>query len=342
MSKSTLAPKLLKKAAKKPITLKKIKKRDGTLVAFDENRIVVAVGKAMKAAGEGTERDAAGVARAVTRDLLAVAKKVGKTYLPTVEEIQNLVEKQLILHNFVNVSKAYILYRQRRAELRQQRGDVPTEVRQLATESKKYFRNALSEFVYYTTYSRWLPEKGRRETWLETVERYLDFMREQLGDKLHEPEYAELREYMLKMGAMGSMRLLWSAGKAVRKNHVCAYNCAFIAPTKWQDFAEVMYVLMSGTGMGYSVEHQTVEMLPMVKKQTGEPALKFTVPDSREGWCDAFALGLKTWADGHDIAFDYSQVRPAGARLRPGALKGPLGLHPRADAQAPRSAPLHA
>jgi ribonucleoside-diphosphate reductase alpha chain len=315
MAKSKPVAASAKKSPKAPVVIKKIKKRDGTLVPFDQERIVLAVGKAMKAAGEGTEKDAHSVARAVTRDLISATKKADKHYLPTVEEIQNYVEKQLILHNLVNVSKSYILYRQRRTELRQQRGDVPAEVRQLATESKKYFSNQLSEYVFYTTYARWMPEKNRRETWLEAIDRYVGFMRENLGDKLKAEEYAEIRQYMLEMKALGSMRLLWSAGKACRKTNVTAYNCSYVAPTKWQDFAEVMYILMNGTGAGYSVEHQNVEMLPMIKKQSGAPAETFVVPDSREGWCDAFALGLKTWSEGRDIVFDYSQVRPQGARL---------------------------
>lgn len=313
------------KQPKRSPVLKKIRKRDGTLVPFDETRIFNAVSKAMKATTEGSAKDAEAVTRAVVKDLISAAKKSEKTFVPAVEEIQNLVEKELMLHNFVNTSKAYILYRQRRTELRQQRGEVPPEVRQLTQESKKYFSNPLSEFVFYTTYSRWIPEKNRRETWIEAIDRYLGFMRESVGDKLTEAEYEEIREYMLNMKAMGSMRLLWSAGKAVKKTNICAYNCAYVAPTKWQDFAEVMYILMCGTGIGFSVEHQTVEALPMIKKQTKQSAVSFVIPDSREGWCDAFAFGLKTWAEGRDIVFDYSQIRPQGARLQTmgGRASGP-------------------
>lgn len=311
--------------AKRDPVLKKIRKRDGTIVPFDETRISSAVFKAMKAASEGVIKDAELVTKSVVKDLLQLAKKTGKNFLPGVEEIQNLVEKQLILHNFVNTSKAYILYRQRRTELRQQRGEVPPEVRQLTQDSKKYFPNALSEYVFYTTYSRWIPEKNRRETWIEAVDRYLGFMRESLGEKLSQSEYEEIRDYMLNMKALGSMRLLWSAGSAVKKTNIAAYNCAYIAPTKWQDFAEVMHILMCGTGIGFSVEHQTVESLPMIKKQAKQAPIHFVIPDSREGWCDAFAFGLKTWADGRDVVFDYSQIRPQGARLNTmgGRASGP-------------------
>ncbi len=295
--------------------LKNIKKRDGSVVAFDPERIAVAALKAMKASGEGTQKDAHRIAESVCRDLLVLAKKAGKDYMPAVEEVQDLVEKQLMLHDFVKTSKAYILYRQRRSELRQEKGEVPREVRELATESKKYFRNQLSEFIYYANYSKWVPEKRRRETWLETANRYIDFMRETLGGKLTDREYSEIREYILAMKALGSMRLLWGSGKAARTTNVCAYNCSYIAPTKWQDFGEIMYILMCGTGVGFSVEHQSVEQLPMIQRQTGTKLPRHLVGDSKEGWADAFVLGLKTWSTGKDIEFDYSQVRPQGARL---------------------------
>ena len=297
------------------VVIKKIKKRDGTILAFSLEKIANAIAKAMKASGEGDESSAKKVAVAVERELIKRAKLAGKDYIPGVEETQDLVEKQLVLHQFPAVSKAYILYRERRAELRRERGEVPRKVRDLVNSGKKYFKNQLSEFVYYTTYSKWRPEEGRRETWIETIDRYLDFMREKMGDKLTKKEYEEIRDYMLGMKAMGSMRLLWGAGKAARATNVCAYNCSYLAPTVWRDFGEAMYVLMCGTGLGYSVEHQTVEQLPMIKKQTGVKPFIHKVADSKEGWAEAFIIGLETWAAGQDVTFDYSDVRPQGARL---------------------------
>ncbi|KKS88664.1 MAG: Ribonucleoside-triphosphate reductase [Parcubacteria group bacterium GW2011_GWC1_43_11b] len=311
-----------------PLVIKKIKKRDGTVVPFGVDKISNAIFKAMKASGEGDEAGAQKVALAVAKELTKKAKIVGKDYIPGIEEIQDLVEKELVLHQFPAVSKAYILYRERRAELRRERGEVPRPVRDLVTAGKKYFKNQLSEFVYYTTYSKWLPENGRRETWIETIDRYVDFMKENLGSKMMPKEYEEVRNYMLGMKAMGSMRLLWGAGKAARATNVCAYNCSYVAPTKWQDFGEIMYVLMCGTGLGYSVEHQTVEQLPMIKKQNGAKAFVHQIADSKEGWAEAFVLGLNTWADGKDVVFDYSLVRPQGARLHTmgGRSSGPEPL----------------
>ena len=309
-------PNPTKRGAKKSFVTPEIRKRHGTKVPYEAERIATAAWKAMKASGEGDEKTAGLVGQAVVRELSGLVKQGGKGYLPTVEGVQDLVEKQLILHNLVKASKAYILYRQRRSELRQEKGEVPKEVRDLTIESKKYFRNQLSEFVYYTTYSRWLEEKNRRETWIETISRYVDFMRKNLGDKLKEKEYEEIHEYMLGMKTLGSMRLLQFAGKPVERDNVAAYNCAFIAPSVWQDFGEIMYILMRGTGIGFSVEEQTVGLLPIIKRQIGEKASTHVIPDSAEGWADSLVHGMKTWSSGKDVVFDYSQLRPRGARLK--------------------------
>jgi ribonucleoside-triphosphate reductase (thioredoxin) len=202
---------------------------------------------------------------------------------------------------------------------------VPEKVKELAEESKQYFRNQLAEFVYYRTYSRWIESEGRRETWIETVDRYVNFMKENLGNKLTKQEYEEVREAILRQEAMPSMRLLQFAGDAARSTNVSAYNCSFIAPTKLKDFADITYILMCGSGVGFTVETETVEALPQIKRQSGERLENHVVEDSREGWADALLAGLKAWYAGKDLNFDYSLVRPAGARLKTfgGRASGP-------------------
>lgn len=293
-----------------------VRKRDGSVVDFDLSKIQNAIFKALKATGEGTDKEANKVAVAVSKDLVELAGKHGGDYVPTVEEVQDLVEKELILHKFAATAKAYILYRERRSEVRREKGEVPARVKQLVEESNQYFRSPLGEFVYYRTYAKWIEEEGRRETWVETVGRYIDFMKENLGDKLSEDEYAEVREAILKQQAMPSMRLMQFAGKAARTTNVCAYNCSFIAPSKLEDFAEIMYISMCGTGAGFAAESQNIQQLPIIKPQTGEKLPTHVIEDSKEGWCNALTLGLKTWYDGKDIDFDYSGLRPAGARLK--------------------------
>ncbi len=304
--------------------VKRVQKRNGLFVPFDIDRIANAIYKAMIASNEGKRKDADALARRIASKLSKIAAK-DRGFIPHVEKIQDMVEEELILGDLAKVAKSYILYRQKRAELRSQRGEVPKKVRELANESKKYFRNPLAEFVYYTTYSRWIPEENRRETWVETVSRYVNFMKENLGDTLTAKEYAEIYEYMLNMKALGSMRLLWSAGKAARGTNVAAYNCSFIGPTKWRDFGEIAYVLMCGSGLGFSVERQNTELLPIIKKQTGKKLPTLVIADSKEGWADAIVTGLSTWAGGKDIDFDYSKIRPQGSRLKTmgGRASGP-------------------
>ena len=302
-----------------------IEKRDGRLLPFDFDKISSAIWKAMSAAGEGSEDDATLVAHQVAGELGRFAKKY-KSFLPTVEGIQDSVEKYLILNDYVKTAKAYILYRDKRAQLRAAQIEIPEHVKKLAEESRKYFvNNPLGEFVYLRTYAKWIPEESRRETWIETVDRYVSFMRENLGTKLSEKEYAEVRTAILKQEVMPSMRLMQFAGDAARKSNVCAYNCSYIAPSKLRDFAEIMYISMRGTGVGFAVESQNVQALPQIKYQTGKKLDTHVVGDSAEGWCDALTLGLETWYDGKDIEFDFSQVRPAGARLKTmgGKASGP-------------------
>ncbi len=300
-------------------------KRDGSVVSFDTAKIAVAVEKAMRASGELQEKAPARVAEAVYQHLLG-RKSAEKDFTPTVESIQDLVEAELMRQDFPATAKAYILYRQEHAKLRKEEGTrVSDEVRSLVHESKKYFQNQLSEYIFYSTYARWIPEKGRRETWVEAIDRYIAFMRENLGNKLTEAEYAEVREYMLGMKAMGSMRALWSSGDPARATNVAIYNCAFIAPQCWQDFAEIMYVSMCGTGIGYSVERQNVEMLPIIQRQDGSKQPTHTIVDSKEGWADSLSYGMKTWSSGSDVEFDFSKIRPRGARLKTmgGRASGP-------------------
>jgi ribonucleoside-diphosphate reductase alpha chain len=313
-----------KKTKQESALVKIVQKRDGVVAPFELDRIVLAINKAMIASGEGSEQEASLVANKVYAELVRITKRY-KNFVPTVEGIQDTVEKELILSDYVKTAKAYILYREQRAKLREKGFHVPERVRALAAESKQYFRNPLGEFVYYRTYSRWIDEEGRRETWVETVDRYVAFMKENLGKKLKDAEYAEVREAILRQEAMPSMRLLQFSGNAARTTNVCAYNCSFIAPETFRDISEIMYISMCGTGAGWSVESANVQKLPQIKTQTGKVLPTHVVGDNKEGWCDAFLLGMETWSAGNDVTFDYSQVRPAGARLKTmgGKASGP-------------------
>ena len=307
--------------------IKSVKKRDGQIVDFDLSKIITAINKSMTITGEGSIEEAELVANKVLAELVKIAKKF-KDFIPDVEGIQDIVERELILSEYVKSSKEYIIYRQERSKLRIVGVQVPPKVKKLASDSKTYFKNQLGEFVYYRTYSKWIENEERRETWIETVDRYLAFMKKNVGNLVKETEYKDLREAILNQEIMPSMRLLQFAGPAVEKTNVCAYNCSFIAPSKLQDFAEIMYISMCGTGVGFSVESQNIQALPQIKFQTNKKLPKYVVGDSKEGWADALSFGLKTWFEGNDVEFDYSQVRPAGARLKTmgGRASGPEPL----------------
>mgnify|MGYP001615354651 FL=1 len=305
--------------------LAKIQKRDGRIVPFEFDKIMGAIQKAMHASNEGSPEEAEIVAHKVAGEMLRIAK-IYKNFLPTVEGCQDEVERQLMLSDCVATAKAYILYRAKRSEARAIHASIPEHVRKLAEESAKYFEdNPLGEFVYLRTYARWIPSEKRRETWIETVDRYINFMRENLGDKLLEKEYAELRGAILRQEVMPSMRAMQFSGDPARKCNSCVYNCTYTAPTKLEDFAEIMYLSMQGCGVGFAVESQNIQQLPQIEKQGGEKLETHVIADSKEGWCDALTLGLRTWYGGKDIEFDFTRIRPAGARLKTmgGKASGP-------------------
>jgi len=318
---------MVKTGAGREHLIKSIKKRDGQEVPFDLSKIAGAINKAMIVTGEGSMEEAELVANKVLAELVRIAKKF-KDFLPDVEGIQDIVEKELILSEYVRTAKEYILYRQERSKLREVGIKVPPKVKKLTQESKKYFKNQLGEFVYYRTYSKWIETEQRRETWIETVDRYLSLMKKKIGKLISDAEYKELREAILNQEVMPSMRLLQFAGPAVERTNVCAYNCSFIAPSKLSDFAEIMYISMCGTGVGFSVESKNIQALPQIKFQTGKKIQKFVIEDSKEGWADALTHGLRTWFDGNDVEFDYSKIRPEGARLKTmgGKASGPAPL----------------
>src|SRR3990167_11237592 len=149
--------------------IKNIKKRDNLIVPFDKEKIISAIMKAFQAVGEGLLQDAINITEKVINELV---KSLDETKIPEVEQIQDIVEAQLIFGGFAKVAKAYILYMQKRMEIREKKVQVVSlKVKELVAESKKYFHNSLAEFIFYRTYARWIDAESRRETWIESVER---------------------------------------------------------------------------------------------------------------------------------------------------------------------------
>ncbi len=200
---------------------------------------------------------------------------------------------------------------------------VATETKQRREE--RAFPNALSQFVFTRTYPRWREEEGRRETLPEAVDRYISFLR---GCRnIPAPVLHEIREAIISFNALPSMRALWAAGPAAARDNTMFYNCAFIPMDSLRSFSELLYILMMGTGVGYSVEREFVDNLPPVAGRTEHPVL-YTIEDSTEGWANAVFDGLTMMWKGDTVDFDYSQIRPAGARLKTkgGRASGPEPL----------------
>lgn len=182
------------------------------------------------------------------------------------------------------------------------------------------------QFVYMRTYARWIPEENRRElSWQESANRYLNYMKGKYGDKVPATIWKKAEKQLHNLGTVGSMRATWTAGDALDTNHISAYNCAYLAYTDLRAVAEHLFVLMHGTGVGFSTEKEYIEQMPVVPYQSSDGAGIYVVEDSKEGWADALFAGLKAWFSGKDIEFDYSKIRPRGARLKKfgGRASGP-------------------
>lgn len=246
---------------------------------------------------------------------------------PTVENIQDVVELVLQANGEYAAAKAYILYRAEHARLRRERA-VPQEVRQAFAEADAYFPTPIQQFQFYDKYSRFNYELGRRETWLETVNRSVDYLRELSEDRLPASVYDRIRTAVLNMDAMPSMRLLAMAGAPARRNNVAIYNCSYLPADSIDSFVEALIISMSGCGVGYSVERQYVEQLPRIKRQSGVMRERLVVEDTSDGWAEALRVGLQTWFDGEDIEFDLSKIRPAGTplKVKGGRASGPEPL----------------
>ena len=188
------------------------------------------------------------------------------------------------------------------------------------------FETTFQEFIYQRTYARWLEDQGRREFWPESVQRYEDFCKN-LVPKSKQKEFQKACEAKRNAEVMGSMRLLWTAGRAAEREGLCAYNCAAVPIDSIKSFAELLYLLMNGAGVGYSVERQYVNQLPEVPElEESEDIVTF--PDSKLGWAEGFYKFIKKLYSGKIPQYDLSKIRPKGTPLKTfgGRASGPDSL----------------
>ena len=182
------------------------------------------------------------------------------------------------------------------------------------------------QFIHKSRYARWLPEEGRRETWAETVNRYVSFWvdRGQLDQKTS----SKMFDAIHNLEVMPSMRCMMTAGEALDKDNVAGFNCSYLAIDSPRSFDELMYVLMCGTGVGFSVERSFINKLPVVAETFHKTDSVIVVSDSKIGWASAFRELIAMLYAGKIPAWDMSRVRPAGARLKTfgGRASGPEPL----------------
>ena len=196
-----------------------------------------------------------------------------------------------------------------------------------------YLPTEYQSFIHMSRYSRWLEEEGRRETWTETVGRLIVYFKNQIDVNykgiIKDKEWKELEEAILSLQVMPSMRALMTAGGALDRENVAAYNCSYIPIDSPKAFDEVLYILMNGTGVGFSVERQYADKLPTIPDQEFENTDDvISVADSKEGWARAFRDLISFLYTARIPKISVTKVRPAGARLKTfgGRASGPQPL----------------
>jgi len=180
-------------------------------------------------------------------------------------------------------------------------------------------------YIHKSRYARWLPDKGRRESWEETVTRYCDFWKDRFPDVF---PYNDVYDAIYKQEVMPSMRALMTAGPALARDNIAGFNCSYIPVNDVRAFDEIMYILMNGTGVGYSVERQDINKLPEIAEDFHASDSVIKVADSKQGWAGAFRQLISLLYAGQVPKWDMSGVRPAGARLHTfgGRASGPAPL----------------
>lgn len=190
------------------------------------------------------------------------------------------------------------------------------------------FPSVYEEFIFKSRYARWLDDEKRRENWDETVSRLTEYYSKQIPGKMTIDEYAEIRKAIYNLEVMPSMRALMTAGPALDRCHVPAYNCAYLPVDSPRSFDEAMYILMCGTGVGFSVEKKYVDQLPRISEQFEFTDTIIRVQDSKEGWAKALRELISLLIAGQVPTWDVTKVRPKGARLKTfgGRASGPEPL----------------
>jgi hypothetical protein len=190
----------------------------------------------------------------------------------------------------------------------------------------------MQQYIHISKYARWIEDENRRETWEETVQRYMDNVvrpkLEPIADQDVQYLHNDIHQAILNQEVMPSMRAMMTAGPALERDHMAGYNCAFIAVDNPRAFDEALYILTCGTGLGFSCESQYINKLPEVAEEFHDTDTTIVVADSRIGWASSFRELVQLLYGGKIPRIDVSKVRPKGAKLRVfgGRASGPAPL----------------
>ncbi len=312
------------------------KKRDGSVVPFDCGKVRKALFKCFHGVNPdvtSTEDGVRGTELLVEEITKAVVNTIEAKHLtcPEVEQVQQFVIQQLWAKGLFDAAEHYQNYREEHRKKRATR-PIPADVQARFTEMKEHFPSDLQIYQLMAKFARWNDELKRRETWKEVVyERVCPWLFKQDGitpDNLPQHERDELAAAMYNLEASPAMRVVQMAGPALDRCHVGAYNCAYAPTDDVFSFPELLYILMQGTGQGFSTESEYVSELPRIKRQRGKAPEVVKVEDDTEGWCDSYRRGLELLWDGYDFVPDVSGVRKKNSRLKTkgGRASGPEPL----------------
>ena len=291
----------------------KVKKRDTATVEYDETKIFSAIEKAVKSATK-TDDHVPQHLLTIVRDITSKLDNIIKGYEHNgmdevdVEQIQDLVEQQLMGAGLYDVARAYILYREEHKKARNQR---------LRPDA-----SAIQDYMLVSRYARFLPEMGRRETFPEAVGRVRDMHLRTFPSAEEDIRWAF--EQVVDKRCLPSMRSMQFGGQAIEKNHARMYNCTFGICDRIEFFREGLYLLLCGTGVGFSVEFEHVDKLPELASSVDESTvIHFTVPDTIEGWADAMHELVVSYMEGYLVEFNYSKIRSRGSVLKTSGGRAP-------------------
>lgn len=308
----------------KPLVPLTVTKRSGETAGFDRIKIARALAAALDEVGAACDRQYVDY---LTETVVNTVAAKARGEVPSVETVQDACEFVLFGAGQFEAAKHYILYREEHARQRNDR-PIPDAVKAAFADADQYFPTQIQKFQFFDKYSRFDYGLGRRETWVETVDRATDFLHEIGGYHLPADQMERVHKAILEMRAMPSMRLLAMAGPAARRNNIAIYNCSYLPVDDLRSFTEALYISMSGCGVGFSVESRYVDKLPRVHLPRGSSPQVIVFEDSAEGWVEGVLKCLELWVDGGDAIPDLRNIRPAGAVLRTkgGRASGPEPL----------------